>query len=138
MNKIINISEAFSIAAHSMAYIAAKGERLNGLYIAENLGFSSNHTAKVLKLLVKHKFLISERGPKGGFQLNVLPENLSLLDIYLAVEGNYQEKHSCQHTHDSCPFAECVFGDISNKLSAEFKEYLQNHSIKDLIKKEQQ
>lgn len=135
MNKIINISEAFSIAAHSMAFIAGQKDRVNGMFIAENLGFSRNHMAKVLKILVKHKFLLSERGPKGGFLINVDPDEVNLLDIYLAIEGSYQDKHVCQHSEDTCPFNECIFGTITDKLSGEFKDYLLKHSIKDLIKK---
>ena len=134
MNKIINISEAFSIAAHSMAFIAGQKDRVNGMFIAETLGFSRNHVAKVLKILVKHKLLFSERGPKGGFQINVDPAMVTLLDIYMVIEGSYQDKHICQHSDDSCPFNECIFGKITDKLSEEFKNYLVQHTIKDLLK----
>lgn len=134
MSKIINISEAFSIAAHSMAFIAGRKDRVNGMFIAESLGFSRNHMAKVLKILVKHKLLLSERGPKGGFQINIDPKDVTLLDVYMVIEGSYQDDHICQHTEETCPFKECIFGKITNKLSQEFKEYLLQHSIKDLIK----
>jgi len=68
MNKLINISEATSIAIHSLAIIARKEEMVNAQYLAKVTGFSKNHISKVLQILVKQSFIISTRGPKGGFK----------------------------------------------------------------------
>ncbi|MCB0807369.1 MAG: Rrf2 family transcriptional regulator, partial [Bacteroidales bacterium] len=67
MSSFINISDASTIAIHSLALIANTERSLNANKIAEVTHFSRNHLAKVLHILVKHKYLDSLRGPNGGF-----------------------------------------------------------------------
>lgn len=134
MGKAINITEATSIAIHSLAYMAGNSESLNVVGVSEQLGISKNHLAMVLNTLVKHGYLRSERGPKGGFMLNKDIEKKSLLDIYQLFEGELTDEH-CGIEYGKCPFEECVFGNIRQKLTDEFREYFQNRKIADLIKK---
>lgn len=133
MGKPINITEASSIAIHSLALMAGNTESLNVVQVSEKLGISKNHLAMVLNTLTKHGYLKSERGPKGGFKLNQDIEKKTLLDIYQLFEGELSEDH-CGIEHDKCPFAECVFGNIRQKLTAEFREYFQNRRIVDLVR----
>ncbi len=131
--KIINISEAASIAVHSMAMIANSSEMLNVNQIADRTHSSRNHLAKVMQILVKNNYLSSVRGPNGGFSLKVNPEQISLLEIYELIDGSMQS-HYCGIDEDKCPFETCVFGPMLNKFSAEFLEYLKNKKLSELIK----
>jgi Rrf2 family iron-sulfur cluster assembly transcriptional regulator len=132
MSKIVNISEAVSIAIYSMAVIAHGSGKVNGVQVCELTGFSRNHTAKILQLLAKHNFLKSERGPKGGFELNSPAENIYLIDIYKLVEGSYPENSHCLHNRDHCPFEKCVYGGIANDFSQNFLAYLSGKSLADI------
>jgi Rrf2 family protein len=133
MSKFIKISEAASIAIHSLALVAGSKKRLNANHIAEQLNFSKNHLSKVLNMLTRYQYLFSERGPKGGFILRKPPEDISLLEVYELMEGSI-ENPMCEIHKGKCPFSECVFGGISQKLSAEAKLFFENRSIKDIIK----
>ena len=133
MSKFINISEAASIAIHSLALVAGSKERMNANQMADQLNFSKNHLSKVLHLLTRHRYLESERGPKGGFILKKAAEDISLLEVYELMEGSI-EHPVCGMHQGKCPFSECVFGGISQKLTAEAKSYFENRSIKDIIK----
>ena len=73
MSKIINISEAASIAIHSVVAIAKSKVKLNATELAVSTNVSRNHLAKVMQQLTKFGYLSSDRGPKGGFILNKLP-----------------------------------------------------------------
>jgi Rrf2 family transcriptional regulator, nitric oxide-sensitive transcriptional repressor len=128
MSKIFNISEAATIAIHSMGVIARSEQLLNAQQIADITGFSKNHTAKVLQQLVKNNFLRSNRGPKGGFLLNRDPEKVSLMEIYKLIEGDIEES-SCKMHCDNCPFRSCIFGGLSEKFSREFKNYLTDKKL---------
>lgn len=128
MSKIFNISEAATIAIHSMGVIARSEQLLNAQQIADITGFSKNHTAKVLQQLVKNNFLRSSRGPKGGFLLNRNPEEVSLMEIYQLIEGDIEE-NSCKMHCDNCPFRSCIFGGLSEKFSREFKTYLTDKKL---------
>lgn len=132
MSKIINISEAASIAVHSMAMIANSTEMLNVNKIADRTHSSRNHLAKVMQILVKNNYLSSMRGPSGGFTLKVDPGEVSLLDIYELIDGSLQG-HYCGIEEEKCPFETCVFGPMLNKFSAEFLDYLKNKKLSELI-----
>src|SRR5271157_5676519 len=101
MPKIINISEATSIAIHSLAYVAGSDRWVNATEIAEKTNFSRNHIAKVLQTLSKHQFLSSERGPSGGFKLNKDAGKISLLNIYEIMEGK-AEATKCGMHYNQC------------------------------------
>jgi DNA-binding IscR family transcriptional regulator len=66
MSKVVHISEAASLAVHSMALIASNEGMLNVNNIADITKSSRNHLAKVMQILVKNDYLTSTRGPKGN------------------------------------------------------------------------
>lgn len=132
MAKIINISEAASLAIHSMALIAKTPEMLNVNEIAELTHASRNHLAKVMQALVKNDFLSSIRGPHGGFALANDPSNISLLDVYEAIDGKYHE-HYCGIEEGKCPFTTCVYGPLAGKFTSEFYDYLKNKKLSEIL-----
>ena len=128
MSKIVNISDAASIAIHSMALIASSEEQINVQQIASITGFSKNHLAKVMQRLVKHNLIRSVRGPKGGFILSCNSKKTSLLDIYELIEGNVEDLHCTTHAKN-CMFSICIFNGMTKKLSDEFRDYLKRTTI---------
>jgi Rrf2 family protein len=134
MAKVVHISEAASLAVHSMALIASNEEMLNVTNIADLTSSSRNHLAKVMQILVKNNYLISSRGPKGGFILKKAPSDITLLELYQLMEGEIETQHCGIHS-DKCPFTTCVFGNLANKFSEEFIHYLQTTNLSDIIKK---
>ena len=132
MGKVVHISEAASLAVHSMALIANSKEMLNVNHIAELTHSSRNHLAKVMQLLVKNNYLESTRGPKGGFLLKGDPTKINLLQIYELIEGEL-EHHYCNNGDEKCPFKSCVFGGLADKFSLEFAEYLRKTTLSELI-----
>lgn len=132
MSRIINISEAASIAIHSMVAIAKSKDKLNANELAISTNVSRNHLAKVMQQLTKFGYLSSDRGPKGGFVLNKLPDEISLLELFELVEGGIEDL-SCMGNCQICPFKDCIFGGLTSKFTFEFKNYLKNTRISDLI-----
>lgn len=131
MAKFINISEAASLAIHSMALIASGNAKLNVNHIAEITGSSKNHLAKVLQMLVKYDLLVSNRGPKGGFELKKPAGEISLFEIYELMEGMIDRNHCGIHS-SPCPFSECIFGGMTRKFTNDFIDYLQNKKLSDI------
>lgn len=132
MSKILNISEAASIAIHSMALIAGSSERLNVGMLAKRTSFSRNHIAKILNQLVKNDFLKSERGPSGGFLLNRPARFITLLEVYESVEGSLDQP-GCINQCELCIRRGCVFGGLSKKFQHEFRHYLLTKTVQDII-----
>jgi len=131
MAKILNISEAASIAIHCMGIIANSKGQLNANRLIELTGFSKNHAAKVLQILVKMDYLKSTRGPKGGFVLTRSPEKISIMDIYEAIEGGIQDVH-CHPGDADCPFEECIYGDLRENVDDTVKTYFANRKLSDV------
>lgn len=132
MGNIIALTEAASIGLHSMVLIARSNEMLNVNRIAEFIGSSRHHVAKVMQRLSKEGFVTSNRGPTGGFKLKKLPHEITLLDIYEAIEGPLVVQ-TCPMNHDHCPFGQCLMGDLSPNVSKQIRDYLAEHTLKDFL-----
>ncbi len=132
MSKIFALSEASSIAIHSMVLIARSANGINAVKIAEITGFSKNHIAKVLQRLVKVEMLKSVRGPSGGFSLKMDPKEISLLDIYQNIEGPI-DVGECPLSYDLCGFDRCLMGSVVSKLTLEFKKFLQAQTLQSYL-----
>jgi Rrf2 family protein len=132
MSKIVNISEAVSIAIHSMVLIAKQNGQINVNELTKITGSSKNHTAKILQSLVKFGLISSNRGPTGGFTIKKEPKTITLYSIYEMIEGKI-ELQRCSYHGDLCPFKQCVFGGMAERFSIDFKDYLNKTKISDLI-----
>lgn len=132
MSKIISLSEAASIAVHSMVLIASAKESLNVIRIAERTGASRHHAAKILQRLVKEGYLSSNRGPTGGFTLKISAARITLLQIYEAIEGKLEEG-GCPAENPVCPFQKCLMNNIVKKMTQEFREYMDGHTLSDFM-----
>ncbi len=133
MAKIVSLSEAASIALHAMILIARQEKgSLNVDKIAEITQSSRHHIAKVMQRLVKEGYVSSTRGPSGGFFLIKNPENITLLEIYEAIEGRITVA-SCPMEKPVCNFGQCFLNNIIFDLTVNFKQFLQNHTLKDYL-----
>ena len=117
MASLINISEAASLALHAAAVLAACDEgSMTTAAIAEELGVSEAHLAKVLQRLSKVGLVKGTRGPGGGFRLVRRPERTTLLDIYEAMEGPIT-LDQCLFGHPVCGRRGCPLGDALKEAS---------------------
>jgi Rrf2 family protein len=133
MSKVFSLSEAGSIAIHSMVLIASAESKLNVVKIAEKTGSSKHHVAKVLQRLVKDDFLLSNRGPHGGFTLKRPASENNLLEVYESIEGKI-EISECPLNNQICAFDKCILGNIINDMTQNFKTYLKNQKLVEYLK----
>jgi len=88
VHNLLRISEAASLAMHTMALLAAnRGRLLSTRRIARRLRASQAHLSKVLQRLTRAGLVEPVRGPKGGFRLSDDPDTITLLQVYEAIEG---------------------------------------------------
>ena len=130
MSKIVSMSEAASIAIHGIILIARSPIPLNVQQIADLTGTSRHHVAKIMQRLVKEGYLGSQRGPSGGFTLIKPATGISFLNLYESIEGKI-EVTRCPMDKKVCPFDKCIIDNISNRMTLEFRDYLQNQKISD-------
>lgn len=132
MAKVVTLSEAASLAIHAVVLIAGSDKLVNVSKIAAATESSKNHLAKVMQRLVKSNLVSSTRGPAGGFVLKKAPEDISIYDIYCAVEGPI-ELQACPLDRPICPFEKCIMGGVIHKLTNDFKRYLQEEKVANFI-----
>ncbi len=130
MGKIVNLTEAVSIAFHTMIIIAQQGHngQVNVNFLAEKTSSSKFHISKVMQKLVKDGFLGSHRGPAGGFFLAKEPERITLLNIYEAIEGKL-EVTKCPMNRPICPFNACLFEGVTIKMTRDFRNFISDHTL---------
>jgi Rrf2 family protein len=133
MSKIVNLSEAASLAIHAMVLIAKSDTHINVNVIAQEMGASRNHLAKVLQQLVKFNYLKSVRGPSGGFVLNSDPSKITLLDIFEAIEGKI-DVPECPLDRQICPFDKCLMGGMVRDVTNQFRDYFGEQTLATFIK----
>ena len=132
MANVIHISQMVSLALHSMAIIAANPEGLTAMRnIANQLSCSENHLVKVLQRLTKSGFLTTVRGPKGGFKLAKPAAEITMLAIFEAIEGPWQDP-VCPTNCTHCSFNSCIFGGLPQSLNQQFHQYLAAQTVADI------
>lgn len=131
MNRFPSISEASSIAIHALALVANQKGTINVNQMAEKTGFSRNHIAKIMQLLVRQGYLKSGRGPKGGFEMTRSANQVNLLEIIELIEGKMVHSF-CGIEEGKCPFESCVFGNLPAEFSEKFREFYENRTISEI------
>jgi Rrf2 family protein len=131
MTTLLKISQAASLAVHTMAILAGSRQRpLSAGQIATTLHVSEAHLAKVLGRLARQGLVQSTRGPKGGFVLANGAERTPLMDVYEAIEGKFLP-HDCLLETPLCEEGKCIFGDLVGRINEEMRRYLTNTRISD-------
>ena len=80
--------------ALSYAHLEREGARFQPKEVCRRTGIPEPFTRKILQELVQGGFLNAHRGPGGGYSLARSAQDISLLDVIRAVEG--------QDTFDNC------------------------------------
>lgn len=132
MPSIVNYSDAATIGIHGVILLARNGEPMNAIELSKQLGKSKHHIGKVMQRLVKTGFLSSFRGPSGGFKLKRKPEEISMYEIYSAIEGPV-EIRNCPSENPVCPLNKCIHNNVVKHLSQEFVDYMKKERLSEYI-----
>jgi Rrf2 family protein len=132
MQNFLRISEAVSLAFHSMGLLASrKNEVLRTSDIAKTLAVSEHHLQKVHHRLAKAGFIQAVRGPKGGFRIDRPAHEITLIEIFQALEGPL-DPCACMMGRPSCEVQDCVLGDLVDRVNSLVREHLENCTVEQL------
>lgn len=80
------LSQTSEYALRAMSCLAYEPDRLTStVELAEVTQVPSNYLAKVLQSLAQAELIVGRRGVGGGYKLNRLPEEITLLDVINAI-----------------------------------------------------
>jgi Rrf2 family protein len=131
---LIKISEGASLAMHAMALIARDGSRrLKVRELAEHLGASRAHMAKVFQKLAASGLVDSTRGPAGGFELGRDPDDITFLDILEVMDGKIK-LDGCPFDRKSCAFEDCIFRGEVARISRDIHHMYGKITLSDYVR----
>ena len=131
MSSIVKFSEAASIAIRGVILVAKSDVFLNVTKIADAIGASKHHVAKILRRLTKDGYINSMRGPTGGFILTRKPEEISFLDLYESIEGKVNVNEFLPQRNEEQ--GKDILHSITAKLTNDFRNYMEKQFISDYI-----
>jgi Rrf2 family protein len=134
MASLVRVSEAASIALHACIWMARDtGACSRSKEICATLGFSQAHFPKVMQTLTRAGLVVSTRGPTGGTRLARTPDQITLLQVYEAVDGSAQTDR-CLLAPEICPAACCKLGKTFARYNDELRHLLASETLADLAR----
>ena len=131
MQQLLKISEAASLALHTMGLLATEpGRLISNREMAQRLRVSEAHLAKVMQRLGRAGLVRSQRGPKGGFSLIRPPAEITLLQVYEATEGPLEQRR-CLLARPMCG-GNCMLGGLLETVGDQVKNYFANTRLSDI------
>ncbi|MBN2185370.1 MAG: Rrf2 family transcriptional regulator [Candidatus Krumholzibacteriota bacterium] len=131
MTGFVKISDAASLAFHATVYLASnEGKMVSNREISRKFKLSDAHLAKIMQRLSRAGIVKSVRGPGGGFTLTRSPDDLTLKDVYEAVESKIQTE-GCLLDEDLCG-CRCLLGTVLTELNGEISSRLENTKLSDV------
>jgi Rrf2 family protein len=127
MESVLRISDAASLGLHAMAVLGASDGAVSVASMAELLSCSPAHLSKVLQDLGKRGLVTARRGPSGGYSLGRPAGDVSLLDIYEAIEGPLPTA-TCLLKHPVCN-GKCLLGGLTNEMNQRVHEALSGTTL---------
>ncbi|NTU94283.1 MAG: Rrf2 family transcriptional regulator [Chlorobiaceae bacterium] len=98
---MLQVSRKFEYGLHAVTYLALREtDRIVTVKeMAGEIGFSQVFLAKAMQNLKKAGIVRSVQGVKGGYTLGKPPQNITVADIGMAIEG---EPHLMRCSQENC------------------------------------
>ncbi len=138
----MKFSVGVEYAIHSLVYMVEYREKqsISIIDLAAFNNISESYLSKVFTKLSKAQLIKSVPGVKGGYMLNMPPENISFWDVIIAIEGN-ESFFKCKEIRQnnaissannltSCDFTKpCLIKSVMIEAQMQMQKYLENKSI---------
>lgn len=127
----------FGYGLQAMLLMTASNKKYSSTEIAKMIQYEATQLRKVLSLLVEAKLVSVQQGRGGGYYMTTSSEEISLLNIYDAVNPNQEpEWHRLLATTSENHFGTQVneaFGEVTSELSFAIKAILSKYTLHDLL-----
>lgn len=134
MNGLLKMSDAAALGLHAVTVLAAfPNRKISSRQLASILDVSENHLAKVMQKLARNELVKSTRGPNGGFQLNGSPGDITMLQVYEAIEGPLAQT-GCLLGHPRCKGDSCIMGALLEEIHEKTYTYFNSTTLEQLAR----
>jgi Rrf2 family protein len=133
----MSTSSRFAVAVHVLTLMAwADEEPLKSEQVAESVNTNPVVIRRMLCELAESKLVVSQTGSMGGSKLARPPHQITLLDIYLAVESRGVFSLHRHPPNRHCPVGVnigTVLNDVLDEVDSAVERVLANITIKDVV-----
>jgi Rrf2 family protein len=127
------LSQSAKYALRATIYLADHGEGPHlSREIAEALDVPAQYLAKILQDLARHGLLISAKGRGGGFRLAQPADQIVLLRVVRAIDGERFGEGCALGLPDCSDEAPCALHGAWKELKGEILGMLENTNLSDL------
>lgn len=132
---MLKFSKKFDYGLMAMTYVAFHSEDrvVNTKEIAEEYDLPVELLAKVLQRLSKKGLIISQNGPKGGYQLTKDPKSITIGEIVKAIEGPIQMMDCTQEDHYCVQIDKCSVRSPLTKIQQSIADLLDNITLEEML-----
>ena len=131
----MHITQESDYALRIIYCLAKNQKRMDARSISEEMSVSLRFALKILGKLVAGGLVASFKGNRGGYELALPMERITMLDVITAVEGPYKLSRCL----DECGLCNrgasgiCSFQKVFRKISCQVNQELEAVSFADLI-----
>lgn len=130
-------SSRFAVAVHILTLMAwSDDEPLKSELVAKSVNTNPVVIRRILCELAHARLVVSQTGAAGGSKLARRPDEITLLDIYEAVECRGVFSLHRQQPSRRCPVGiniETVLGDVLKEVDSAVEHVLTKITIKDVV-----
>jgi Rrf2 family protein len=130
-------SSRFAVAVHILTLMAwSEDEPLKSEQVAKSVNTNPVVIRRILCELAHARLVVSQTGSAGGSKLARKPDDITLLDIYEAVESRDVFSLHRQHPSRRCPVGvniETVLGEVLEEVNSAVQQVLTRITIKDVV-----
>ena len=128
-NKSMKVTKSAGYALHALMYMVRHSTQLpvTAVTVAKAEGIPSDYLAKIFQQLAKAGFVRAIRGRKRGYVFTRPPEEISLLQLFEAIEGGplfddcFLRHCECGGTPESCRIFS-IWTDATRKIKKELED----------------
>lgn len=130
--------KSFGLVLQALVLLARKGNTCSSCELAELLSSEATLLRKTMAKLTREQILITKEGRDGGYALNCDPEELTLAEIYQALEAG---ESRCQAVNDTvCGTAlgeqmKEACSDIFEEMDRSMMTVLEKYTLADMVRK---
>jgi DNA-binding IscR family transcriptional regulator len=125
-------NQQFATATHILTSLAlhnecekaqASGKWMTSPVLADSIGTNPIVVRRIVQRLSAAGILEVQRGKAGGVRLKKSPKDISLRDVYMAVEGKPAFACSKRESASNCSIGKCL-GPIVSKIQSQVTDHL--------------
>ncbi len=130
----MQVSKTLDYAVRSLTYLSKEPvERLSIKEISQNQHIPLNYLAKIMRKLVNKGIVQSMVGPEGGYVLRKSPREITLREVYEAIEGDFR-MIDCMEKDSICILYEnCAQLPVWDKLQISMIKILESTTLEDML-----